>query len=103
MEEGGMATGSTSLRVVFFLAAALLTPASAPHAQGSACAAPDKRQACSFQCCGRRSCPPSCEIDCVKACVDSCASAAGRAVYEKNSQAMQIRCGKRNVTGALGN
>ena len=71
-----MSVGARVLGTAVIAAAGLLLPASPGPAQEDPCAATDKRQACSFQCCGRRSCPPSCEVDCVKACVDACASPA---------------------------
>jgi hypothetical protein len=69
-------------------------------AQENVCAAQDQRQACSFQCCGRRSCPPSCEVDCVKRCVDACNpnSPKTRSLeYGARKHELQLRCGNRNA------
>jgi hypothetical protein len=65
--------------------------------QENACAAPDVRQACSFQCCGRRSCPPSCEVDCVKLCVDACSSQTRSLAYGARKRELQLRCGNRSA------
>ena len=70
--------GSKLLRIALVAGAAMVAWASAGAAQENVCAAADQRQACSFQCCGRRSCPPSCEVDCVKRCVDACSSRRDR-------------------------
>lgn len=67
------------------------------QAQSDPCAAPDRRVACSHQCCGRRSCPPTCEVDCVKVCVDGCTSASRRSVYVSRLRELQIRCGNKFV------
>ena len=79
--------------------AATMTLAWAPAgmAQGNVCSASDKRQACSFECCGRRSCPPSCEVDCVKPCVDACSSPALLSAYTARKRELQIRCGNKSV------
>jgi hypothetical protein len=79
---------------------AMLAWASAGTAQENVCAAQDQRQACSFQCCGRRSCPPSCEVDCVKRCVDACnpANPTTRSLeYGARKRELQLRCGNRNA------
>jgi hypothetical protein len=75
----------------------MLLSSSPGIAQGDACAAQDKRQACSMQCCGRRSCPPSCEIDCVKACVDACSSVERTRAHHARLRELQIRCGNKAV------
>ena len=66
-----------------------------------ACAAPDKQQACSVQCCGRNSCPPACELDCVKSCVDGCGSEMKRGIFRRDLKTMQIRCGNPSQTRGL--
>lgn len=92
-----MSIGWRLLRIAVLAGAGVLASASAGEAQGDACAASDKRQACSFQCCGRRSCPPSCEVDCVKACVDACSSPERLQAYGARKRELQIRCGNRSV------
>lgn len=67
----------------------------APQAQGDQCASREMRIACSMQCCGRKSCPPACEIDCVKLCVDACGNAGKKAGFEAQKQTLQRRCGYR--------
>ncbi len=64
---------------------------------GDICTAPDKRVSCSMQCCGRRACPPSCEVDCVKACVDACASPGAMNDFMSRIKQLQVRCGNRSV------
>ena len=66
-------------------------------AQENACAAADPRQACSLQCCGRRSCPPSCEVDCVKLCVDACGSQTRSLAYNSRKRDLQLRCGNKSA------
>lgn len=89
------------LRAALVAGIAALASMAAAHAQGQApvdvCAAPDKRQACSYQCCGRRSCPPSCEVDCVKVCVDACSSPARMQAYTARKRDLQVRCGNRSI------
>ena len=75
-----MSIGAKLLGIGAIAGAAMLVSGSVTVAQ-DACAAQDRRQACSFQCCGRRSCPPSCEVDCVKACVDACSSPTRSLAY----------------------
>ena len=77
--------------------AAMLLAASSSVAQENVCSAKDKRQACSVQCCGRWSCPPSCEVDCVKACVDACNAPDRVQAYESRKRSLQLRCGNRSV------
>jgi uncharacterized lipoprotein YbaY len=78
--------------------AAVLLAISVPHVTAQdVCAAQDKRLACSVQCCGRRSCPPSCEVDCVKSCVDACAAPAKMAAHKARMRELQIRCGNKTV------
>jgi len=84
------------LHAALISSAAMLAGASAGVAQQDACAAQDQRQACSFQCCGRRSCPPSCEVDCVKACVDACNSATRSLAYNNRKRELQVRCGNKS-------
>lgn len=57
------------------------------------CASDDRVQACSLQCCARKSCTPACELDCVKVCVDACGSAATRGIFSRDLGTMRIRCG----------
>ena len=83
------------LQVALLSTAGLLASVSVGAAQQDACAAQDQRQACSFQCCGRRSCPPSCEVDCVKACVDACNSATRSLAYNNRKRELQLRCGNK--------
>jgi hypothetical protein len=77
-------------------AVVLLLPART-LAQDNACAAKDRRQACSVQCCGRWSCPPSCEVDCVKACVDACNAPDRGASFGERKRSLQLRCGNRSI------
>jgi hypothetical protein len=89
---------SRLLHLAVLAGIALIPAVWSPAAQAQdACAAADKRQACSFQCCGRRSCPPSCEVDCVKACVDACASPARLQAYSARKRELQVRCGNKSV------
>lgn len=74
-----------------------LAPARGQGPAAEVCSAPDKRQACSFQCCGRRSCPPTCEVDCVKVCVDSCASPERFQSFVAGLRQLQVRCGNRSL------
>lgn len=74
-----------------------IAPARAQNTPAEVCSASDKRQACSFQCCGRRSCPPSCEVDCVKVCVDSCVSPDRFQSFLAGMRQLQIRCGNRSL------
>ena len=76
---------------------ALLVDATCAVAQENACAAHDPRQACSYQCCGRRSCPPSCEVDCVKLCVDACGSQTRSLAYDSRKRDLQLRCGNKGA------
>src|SRR5262245_31037715 len=79
------------------LAAVLLVGVIDAVAQENACASPDPRQACSYQCCGRRSCPPSCEVDCVKLCVDACGSQTRSLAYDSRKRDLQLRCGNKGA------
>lgn len=90
-----MSICSKLLQVALVAGAAMLAWASAGAAQENACAAQDQRQACSFQCCGRRSCPPSCEVDCVKLCVDACSSSTRSLAYNSRKRELQVRCGNK--------
>jgi hypothetical protein len=85
------------MQVAMVAGAATLVWASASAAQENVCAAQDQRQACSFQCCGRRACPPSCEVDCVKRCVDACSSPTRSLEYGARKRELQLRCGNRSV------
>src|SRR6476646_4384588 len=89
--------GLNLLRVALIACVATLAWASPGAAQEqNVCASQDKRQACSFQCCGRRSCPPSCEVDCVKRCVDACEGPATRSLeYGARKRELQLRCGNK--------
>jgi hypothetical protein len=92
-----MPIGSYMLRLALS-GVALATLGGSPtlaQAQADICSSPDRRQACSFQCCGRRSCPPSCEIDCVKVCVDACASPERTRSLSGRMRDLQIRCGNK--------
>ena len=92
-----MSIGWRLLQIAVVAGAGVLASASTGAAQEDACSASNKQQACSFQCCGRRSCPPSCEVDCVKACVDACNSPARSLTYSARKRELQIRCGNRSV------
>ena len=92
-----MSIWSKLLQVAIVAGAAILAYSSAGMAQENACAAQDQRQACSFQCCGRRSCPPSCEVDCVKLCVDACSSQTRSLSYNSRKRELQIRCGNKTA------
>lgn len=92
-----MTIGAKLLNLAMLVGAVVLVSAAPGVAQENACAAKDRRQACSVQCCGRWSCPPSCEVDCVKACVDAC-DAPGRAeAYNARKRSLQLRCGNKSV------
>ena len=91
-----MSIWSKLLQVAIVAGAAILAYSSAGMAQENACAAQDQRQACSFQCCGRRSCPPSCEVDCVKRCVDACSNATRSLEYGARKRELQLRCGNKS-------
>jgi hypothetical protein len=91
-----MSICSKLLQVAIVAGAAMLACSSASVAQENACAAQDQRQACSFQCCGRRSCPPSCEVDCVKLCVDACSSQTRSLAYNSRKRELQLRCGNKS-------
>jgi hypothetical protein len=91
-----MSVCSKLLQVAIVAGAAMLACSSASVAQENACAAQDQRQACSFQCCGRRSCPPSCEVDCVKRCVDACSSPTRSLEYGARKRELQLRCGNKS-------
>jgi len=84
-------------RVLATVLLALLAGTACAMAQENACAAPDPRQACSYQCCGRRSCPPSCEVDCVKLCVDACGSQTRSLAYDSRKRDLQLRCGNKGA------
>jgi hypothetical protein len=88
---------TTVLATVLANVLALLVAASSAIAQENACAASDPRQACSYQCCGRRSCPPSCEVDCVKLCVDACGSQTRSLAYDNRKRDLQLRCGNKGA------
>jgi len=92
-----MSISSKLLQVAVVAGVAMVAWTSAGVAQENACAAQDPRQACSFQCCGRRSCPPSCEVDCVKLCVDACSSQTRSLAYNSRKRELQIRCGNRSA------
>ena len=92
-----MSNGWRMLGIAVIAGAGVLASASAGTAQDDVCSASNKRQACSFQCCGRRSCPPTCEVDCVKACVDACSSPARSLSYSAQKRELQIRCGNRKI------
>ena len=92
-----MSIGARVLQSAVVAGVAMLAWASAGAAQENVCAAQDLRQACSFQCCGRRSCPPSCEVDCVKLCVDACSSQTRSMAYNARKRELQIRCGNRSA------
>ena len=92
-----MSIWSKLLQVAIVAGAAILAYSSTGMAQENACAAQDQRQACSFQCCGRRSCPPSCEVDCVKLCVDACSSQTRSLTYNSRKRELQVRCGNKSA------
>jgi hypothetical protein len=88
---------TTVLATVLANVLAVLVVATCAIAQENACAASDPRQACSYQCCGRRSCPPSCEVDCVKLCVDACGSQTRSLAYDNRKRDLQLRCGNKGA------
>lgn len=88
---------STVVAVMSANLLALFLGAACAMAQENACAAQDPRQACSYQCCGRRSCPPSCEVDCVKLCVDACGSQTRSLAYDNRKRDLQLRCGNKGA------
>jgi hypothetical protein len=94
-----MTIGARLTGIAMLAGAAWLLSAAGGYAQDNVCAAQDKRQACSFQCCGRRSCPPSCEVDCVKVCVDACSAPDRALAYGARKRELQIRCGNKGATG----
>ena len=77
---------------IWAIVAVIVTGGTKSWAQ-DVCTAADRVQACSVQCCGRKSCTPACELDCVKVCVDSCGSTASRDAFVRDLNAMRIRCG----------
>ena len=88
----------SKLALSALVAGALMLPwRAAGQTQENVCAAQDVRQACSFQCCGRRACPPSCEVDCVKLCVDACSSQTRSMAYDARKRELQLRCGNRSA------
>lgn len=91
-----MTPGTRRLGMAMLTAAAALLFSAASEAQDNVCAAQDKRQACSYQCCGRRACPPSCEVDCVKVCVDACNAPAKQEAYGAVKRQLQLRCGNKS-------
>ena len=93
----GVRLWATVVAVVLANLLVLLVGAACAVAQGNACATPDPRQACSYQCCGRRSCPPSCEVDCVKLCVDACGSQTRSLAYDSRKRDLQLRCGNKGA------
>jgi hypothetical protein len=95
--EVAMSIGRKLLQIALVAGAGVLASVSTGQSQEDPCAASNKRQACSYQCCGRRSCPPSCEVDCVKACVDACASPARLQAYTARKRELQVRCGNKSV------
>jgi hypothetical protein len=92
-----MSLGSKLAQSTLVAGALMLSWNAAGRAQENACAAQDVRQACSFQCCGRRACPPSCEVDCVKLCVDACSSQTRSMAYGARKRELQQRCGNRSA------
>jgi hypothetical protein len=90
-----MSIGSKWGQIALIIGAAWLGCATPGTAQENACAEADPRQACSYQCCGRRSCPPSCEVDCVKLCVDACSSQTRSLSYASRKRDLQLRCGNK--------
>ena len=90
-------SSSNLVRTALLAATVMVAWASAGAAQENVCAAQDQRQACSFQCCGRRSCPPSCEVDCVKLCVDACSSQTRSLAYNSRKRDLQIRYGNKSA------
>lgn len=93
-----MSIGRTLLQTAMLAGIAVLASVTTGGAQQEdPCAASNKRQACSYQCCGRRSCPPSCEVDCVKVCVDACTSPARLEAYTSRKRELQVRCGNRSI------
>jgi hypothetical protein len=92
-----MSICNKGLQSALLAGAVILGWASSGAAQENACAAQDVRQACSFQCCGRRSCPPSCEVDCVKLCVDASSSQTRSMAYGARKRDLQLRCGNRSA------
>src|SRR5215831_7037751 len=99
VRAGDLDAGVTGVltRVLATVVLALLAGTACAMAQENACAAPDPRQACSYQCCGRRSCPPSCEVDCVKLCVDACGSQTRSLAYDSRKRDLQLRCGNKGA------
>ncbi|HZQ38170.1 MAG TPA: hypothetical protein VFD32_19730 [Dehalococcoidia bacterium] len=91
MSAFGQVLGSTLAAAALWLAWASAAPA-----QENACAAQNVRRACSVQCCGRWSCPPSCEVECVKLCVDACGSQTRSLTYSTRKRELQLRCGNRS-------
>ena len=92
-----MRISAKPMRAALIAAGGILVFALPGTAQENVCAAEDLRQACSVQCCGRRSCPPSCEVDCVKLCVDACTSQTRSLTYNTRKRDLQLRCGNRGA------
>jgi len=93
----GAKWGRIGTIATLIIGTAALAWATGGAAQENACAASDPRQACSYQCCGRRSCPPSCEVDCVKLCVDACGSQTRSLAYNSRKRDLQLRCGNKSA------
>jgi hypothetical protein len=92
-----MSTNLRPLAIAVSVVGMTVASSSITQAQNNPCAEQNPRQACSYQCCGRRSCPPSCEVDCVKVCVDACSSVATRQLFSNRKHELQIRCGNKNL------
>lgn len=60
------------------------------------CASPAKQRECSFECCGRATCAPSCQGDCVRLCIDGCRSPQVQSQYKQQLSILQARCGYRS-------
>lgn len=91
-------TAVMTILMSLVLALSLALPARAQQINpDEICLAQNKRESCSYQCCGRRSCPPTCEVDCVKVCVDSCASPERLQSFIAGIRQLQVRCGNRSL------
>lgn len=87
----------TAICTGFMLVSLAAVPARAQVNPDEICGAQNRRQACSYQCCGRRSCPPTCEVDCVKVCVDACAAPDRFQSFIAGIRQLQVRCGNRSL------
>lgn len=86
-----------TVAAALMLAGAALMASSPSHAQANPCDSQAQRISCSQQCCGGRTCPPSCEAECVRACITACKDPSRSLSYQTQMSTYQKRCGNRSV------